>query len=295
MTGANAWIAEAVARLAPQIGAEEAARDARLILRAATGWSALQVAVAGVSSLEPEAAAAADAMLARRETREPLAQILGQWPFFGRDFFVTRDVLTPRPDTETLVELALDGPFRRLIDLGTGSGAIAVTLLAERAETTGFATDRAAAALVQAARNAVRHGIDGRLSLMQADWWRGVPEAGGGPFDLLVSNPPYVTEAAYAALAPEITRFEPRGALTPGGDGLDAYRAILAGPVEGGLGAVLTPGARVLLEIGPDQGAAVTALARAAGLENVVVHPDIDGRDRVVAALWPGRPGGVTA
>jgi len=251
-----------------------------MILAEATGWSAARVGTAAGEALPDAARAVAEAMLARRLSREPLAQILGNWPFYGRSFRVTRDTLTPRPDTETLVDLALTAPFARVLDLGTGTGAIAVTLLAERPEATGVAGDISGAALAVAAGNAARHGVAARLDLRQADWWDGIV----GRFELIVSNPPYVTEAEYAGLAPEITEWEPRGALTPGGDGLAAYRAIARG-----LAAHLAPGGRCLVEIGAGQGAAVAALFQAAGLDGVTVHPDINGKARVVSgAMRPG-------
>jgi release factor glutamine methyltransferase len=278
------WLAEARARLVPLIGEGEAARDLRLMLMRATGWGAARLGVAGGETLPEPARVLADAMLARRLMREPLAQILGEWAFYGRSFAVTRATLVPRPDTETLVELALAEPFARLIDLGTGSGAIAVTLLAERPEAQGLACDISQDALAVAAQNAARHGVAGRLRFAQADWWAGIT----GSFDLVVSNPPYVSEAEYAGLAPEITLWEPRAALTPGGDGLSAYRAIVAG-----LGGHLTPGGSCLVEIGEGQGAAVAGLFRAAGLDDVAVHPDINGKARVVSGRKPpGASGG---
>ena len=200
--------------------------------------------------------------------------MLGRKAFWGREFAVTGDVLAPRPETEVLVAAALRGPFGRLIDLGTGTGCIAVTLLAERAGARGVATDLSAGARAVAARNAAAHGVAGRLEVVAADWWDGV----GGGFDLVVSNPPYIAEDEMAGLSREVLA-EPRMALTPGGDGLGAYRAICAGAA-----ARLAPGGRVLLEIGPAQGGAVAALLRAGGLEPVAVHPDLDGRDRVVEA-----------
>jgi len=251
-----------------------------MILGHATGWSAARVAVAREEEVGGEALTAAEAMLDRRLARMPLAQILGQWPFYGRLFEVTQDTLVPRPDTETLVDLALAGPFLRCVDLGTGSGAIAVSLLAERGGAHGVASDLSQAALAVAGRNATRHGVEGRLDLRRADWWDGIE----GQFDLVVSNPPYVTEADYAALSPEITEWEPRAALTPGGDGLDAYRAIVEG-----LAAHLVPGGRCLMEIGADQGDAVAALLRGAGLDRVAVHTDITGKPRVVAGAMPIR------
>ena len=266
-------------RLGPVAGAQ-AAREARLILGHVTGWTAVRVALEGRAELPPGALAEAEAALERRLAREPLAQMLGAWDFYGRSFRVTRDTLVPRPDTETLVDLALARPFERLMDLGTGTGAIAVTLLAERDGATGMASDISAAALAVAGENAADHQVAGRLQLIEADWWDGVD----GVFDLVVSNPPYVTEAEYAALAPEVAEWEPRAALTPGGDGLSAYRAILDG-----LRTHLAPGGRCLVEIGAGQGAEVSELFEAAGLDAVAVHPDINGKPRVVEGTMPKR------
>jgi release factor glutamine methyltransferase len=193
---------------------------------------------------------------------------------------VSSDVLTPRPDTETVIEAALGAPFSRLLDLGTGSGILAVTLLAERPGSTGLATDISAAALGIARANADRHGVAGRLSFAEGDWWDAVGE---GRFDLIVSNPPYVAETDYAGLAPEILRFEPRGALTPGGDGLGAYRAIL-----GGAARHLVPSGRLVVEIGAAQGGAVADLLAAAGLDAVEIRTDLSGRHRVVLGRMPG-------
>lgn len=251
-----------------------------MILGHVTGWSAAQVAVVRDEDVGDDALIEAEAMLARRLARVPMAQILGRWPFYGRLFAVTQDTLVPRPDTETLVDLALAEPFSRFVDLGTGSGAIAVSLLAERRGTRGVASDLSQAALAVAAENAARHGVEGRLDLRHADWWHGIE----GQFDLVVSNPPYVTEAEYGCLPPEITKWEPRAALTPGGDGLDAYRAIVAG-----LAVHLTPGGRCLFEIGADQGEAVAALMQMSGLDAVAVHPDMNGKARVVSGAMPKR------
>ncbi|MDG3042902.1 peptide chain release factor N(5)-glutamine methyltransferase [Roseicyclus marinus] len=274
---AGAWLQRTGAVLEPMAG-REAAREARLMLRAASGWSPARVAVARDDMLDPAVLKLLEAMLARRLAREPLALILGEWEFFGRSFAVTRDTLVPRPDTETLVELALAEPFGRVIDLGTGSGAIAVTLLAERTGAEGVAVDVSEGALQVAAANAARHGVAGRLAFERGDWWQGVT----GEFDLIVSNPPYVSAAEYEALQPEITQWEPRAALTPGGDELSAYRAIL-----GGVGAHARPGGRVLVEIGAAQGEAVAALFTAAGLQAVEVHLDMAGKARVVSGRVP--------
>lgn len=262
-------------------GIAGAARDARWLLAEAMGVDPGRISVMGPDPVG-EAAAAFEAMLARRAAREPVAHILGRRLFWGRTFRVTPEVLDPRPETECVVAAALEGPVARLLDLGTGSGALAVTLLAERPEARGVATDLSAAALDVAAGNATRHGVAERLELRQADWAAGLD----GGFDLVVSNPPYLAEAEMAEIAPEVAR-EPRLALTPGGDGLAAYRAIAAAAPG-----LLAPGGRLVLEIGAGQGAAVSDLLLGAGLDAVAVRPDLDGRDRVVTAhrVSPAHP-----
>ncbi|HSF64268.1 MAG TPA: peptide chain release factor N(5)-glutamine methyltransferase [Paracoccaceae bacterium] len=267
-------MAEAVPRLAAA-GVEGAARDARVLMAHALGIGADRVVLVAGDALAPEAEAAFAAAVAARVARQPVAQITGRRLFWGREFRVTRDVLDPRPETETLIAAALEAPFARVLDMGTGSGAILCTLLAERPGATGLGTDLSAAALTIARGNAEALGLGGRAEFVLSDWWADV----AGQFDLIVSNPPYIAADEMADLAPEVRDWEPAMALTPGGDGLDAYRAICAGAH-----AHLVPGGRLLLEIGPAQGAAVAALARAAGLGQVVVRPDMDGRDRVVCA-----------
>lgn len=214
------------------------------------------------------------AWVLRRAAREPVSRILGRRAFWAHDFAVTADVLDPRPDTEALVEAALRGPFARVLDLGTGSGCILVSLLHERREATGLGTDISEAALAVAARNAAATGVAPRVAFLRADWLNGVT----GTFDLIVSNPPYIAEAEMAGLAPEVGLWEPRGALTPGGDGLDAYRAIVAGAP-----ARLAIGGRLMVEVGWTQAAAVAGLMEGAGLSGIAVTKDLGGRDRVVS------------
>ncbi|MEL6587065.1 MAG: peptide chain release factor N(5)-glutamine methyltransferase, partial [Pseudomonadota bacterium] len=182
--------------------------------------------------------------------------------------------LDPRPDTETLVEAALQAPFARVLDLGTGSGCILLSLLHERPHATGVGTDLSAKALAVAAQNADRVGVATRVTWRQSDWLAAVT----GTFDLIVSNPPYITAAEMGGVAPEVLR-EPALALSPGGDGLDAYRAIARDAPNH-----LDAAGRLLVEIGPTQGGAVCALMAEAGLRNIAVLPDLDGRDRVVLA-----------
>jgi release factor glutamine methyltransferase len=226
--------------------------------------------------LSDAAAVRFEAAVQARVSRQPVSQIVGGRQFWGRWFRVTPDVLDPRPETETLIAAALDGTFSRVLDLGTGSGAILITLLAERRLATGTGVDLSEKALSVAAANAASLAVADRAIFLQSDWLRAV----SGTFDLVVSNPPYIAEAEMPGLAPEVLQWEPRLALTPGGDGLAAYRSILRD-----IRLVLTPPGRVLLETGAGQGDAVAALCRAAGLRAVTVLQDIDGRDRVVSAI----------
>ncbi len=213
--------------------------------------------------------------LAERVRRKPVSQIIGKRSFWRHDFLVTQDVLDPRPDTETLIEAALGENFDRCLDLGTGSGAIAISLLADRPKARGVATDISDTALRVAAQNADRIGVADRLELIRSDWCAGV----SGRFDLIVSNPPYIAADEMPGLAPEVRDWEPHIALSPGGDGLATYRAIAAQVSDH-----LLPGGRVLVEIGPSQAKSVSNLFTASGFDQIDVLPDLDGRDRVVAA-----------
>lgn len=267
------------ARRLEAAGIEGAAGDARALLAEAVGIARDRLTLHLGDDLEPGAAVRFGAMIARREAREPVAKILGRRVFWGRDFEVTAEVLDPRPETECLIAEALTGPKPlTLLDLGTGSGILAVTLLAEWPEVRGVATDLSEAALAVAARNAARAGVAARLTFCRADWLAGV----AGVFDLIVSNPPYIGVDEMAGLMPEVRDHDPRLALTDEADGLTAYRAI-----AGGAGAHLRPGGRLMVEIGWRQGAAVADILRAAGFEAVVVLPDLEGRDRVVCGVWP--------
>ncbi|MEQ9258276.1 MAG: peptide chain release factor N(5)-glutamine methyltransferase [Roseovarius sp.] len=258
-------------------GIESAPLEARRIMAAALGVAPDRVSLMSQEPVPEPAEDRLAGLAARRSAREPLAHILGERDFWKLSFRVTADVLDPRPETETLVEVALAEPFGHVLDLGTGSGCILLSLLAERPEARGMGTDTSAAALALAAENAARHGLEGRARLVRADWLEGV----AGQFDLIVSNPPYIAEAEMAELAPELA-FEPRAALTDGADGLTAYRIIARDAP-----AHLAPGGRLMVEVGWRQGPEVAALFRAAGLEEVTIQPDLDGRDRVVRGNKP--------
>ncbi len=222
----------------------------------------------------PEAFAHA---IRRRAAAEPVSHILGYRDFWKHRFKVTADVLDPRPETEILIEVALREPFTKVLDLGTGSGCIVISLLEERPDALGVGADLSERAVLVAGENAAAIGVADRLILPLSDWWDDV----GGQYDLIVSNPPYIAASEMKDLSKDVRDFEPALALTDGGDGLEAYRKIAAG-VSGHL----TPRGRLLLEIGPTQAAAVSAILRGAGLDDIKVHTDLDGRDRVVEARF---------
>ncbi|MFO1140921.1 MAG: peptide chain release factor N(5)-glutamine methyltransferase [Amaricoccus sp.] len=280
MTGTvRAALAAGAARLAAA-GVPEAARDARRLMAAALGVAPDRLTLLAGDPLPAGADATFGRMIAERGRFRPVSQITGRRSFWGRDFAVTGAVLDPRPETETLVALALAGrPAACILDLGVGSGAILLTLLAEWPNAQGTGVDIDPAALALARKNAQALGVAGRARFREADWTDGIAER----FDLVVANPPYVAEAELDALAPDVRDWEPRHALTAGPSGLESY-ARLAPAIP----AVLAPGGRVLVEVGAGQGAAVAARFAEAGFRRVEVHPDLDGRDRVVEAADPG-------
>lgn len=253
-------------------GVPDAAQDVALLLAHAMGISRADLALTAPHTILNDAQIAAfDMALRARAARQPLSHITGQRQFWGRSFAVTPEVLDPRPETETLIAAALAQDFARVLDLGTGSGCILLTLLAERPQATGLGVDLSEAALNVAKRNQMRLGV-------QADWAQGSWfDPVQGRFDLIVSNPPYIADAEMADLSPEVREWEPHLALTPGGDGLAPYRIISAQAH-----AYLTKGGWLMVEIGPTQGAVVAGYFTAEGFAQVAILPDMDGRDRVV-------------
>jgi release factor glutamine methyltransferase len=247
--------------------------DARRLLARAMGINSGRWSLHLDDLLSAEQMVDFQAFLDRRRARQPVSQILGRRDFFGRSFRVTPDVLDPRPETETLVARALEMPWTRVLDLGTGSGCILVTLLAERTEATGVGADLSELALAVAERNAKALGVVEQAAFQVSNWFEGV----SGRFDLIVSNPPYIADTVYADLDPEVRDWEPELALRAGPRGLDAYRPIVANSMD-----YLTSDGRLLLEIGWDQGQSVADLLLSAGFSSVTIHPDFDGRDRVI-------------
>lgn len=254
-------------------GADTPELDARLLLQSATGLSREAMIMEPGRAISAEEAGRFEALLRRREGREPVSRILGEREFYGRSFRITPATLDPRPDTETLIEaaLALMPPKARLLDLGTGTGAIAVTLLAERPDATGTATDVSPEALEVARENAARLGAAPRLTLACGNWFAPVQ----GVFDMILSNPPYIPQGEIAGLSPDVRNFDPGLALVGGGDGLDPYRhiAMHAAPH-------LAADGHVLVEIGAGQAAGVEAIFARAGFSLSGRHRDLGGHVR---------------
>ena len=274
LTAAQA-MASAAGRLRAA-GVDDPGRDARILLAHAARIEATRITLIAPEELAPDIAERYEQLIALRAVRVPVSHLLGEREFYGRRFKISREVLDPRPETETLVESALAEPYDRLLDLGTGSGCILVTLLAERTTAHGTGVDLSEAACLQASANAVLHRVQDRAEVAQSDWFAGV----SGQFDLIVSNPPYIARDEMAGLSREVREHEPELALSDGGDGLGAYRRIADGVM-----AHLAPGGRLLLEIGPTQGAAVMALMAQAGLSGLRIVPDLDRRPRVIVGV----------
>lgn len=249
--------------------------EARLLLAHVLGCDRAWVAAHGDAALTREHARTFDALARRRRNGEPVAYLTGRREFFGLDLAITPDVLIPRPETELLVELSLawlgaDLPAR-VLDLGCGSGAVALAIAHERPHAVVLGADVSAAAVALARRNAERLGVD-NARFIESDWFARVPRE---RFALIVANPPYVAQDD-PHLEQGDLRYEPAGALSPGGDGLDAMRAIVAGAPGH-----LAPGATLALEHGHDQAGAVQALLRDAGLLAIASARDLAGIQRV--------------
>ena len=253
--------------------------DARLLVEAAAEATRVDIVTDPQRPLTPGQEATLESFLARREQREPVSHILGRKGFWKLMLQVNANVLTPRPDTESVVDEALrnfpEHAAWQILDLGVGSGAILLAILAERPAAKGLGIDVSEEALAVSRDNAAALGLAGRAALMRGDWTAGLSEAA---FDLVVANPPYIATDIIETLEPEVSRYEPRLALDGGPDGLDAYRRLAPEILR-----VLRPGGRFAVEIGYDQKDAVEALFRQAGAAEVRTLRDLSDRDRVVA------------
>lgn len=260
-------------------GVPDAPRDARRLLAHAVGVEAGRLTLILPEPVTQEAEARFAALLQRRAGREPVSHLLGYREFYGRRFKVTRNVLDPRPETEILIEVALQDAFASVIDLGTGSGCILLTLLAEMPEARGVGTDLSEDACRVAEDNMHALDLGERAAILRTSWADGIE----GQVDLVVSNPPYIGLDEMDGLSPEVHDHEPHMALTDGGDGLSAYREI--SQQAAGL---LRVGGRLIVEIGPTQATAVAQMFADNGFEKVRVIQDLDGRDRVVSGEYRG-------
>lgn len=257
---------------------EAPAIDARLMLEAASGASRADIITDPYRPLSEDQAQTLEGYLDRRVAREPVSHILGRKGFWTVELKVTPAVLTPRPDTETLVDVVLkslpaEQPMR-ILDLGVGSGAILLALLAERPAWTGVGVDISPEALEVARENVALLGLGERATLMHGSWTQHQPDHA---FDAVTANPPYIPSADIEALEPEVSRYEPRLALDGGHDGLEAYRVLAPEILR-----VLKPGGLFALEIGHDQGHAVENLMNKAKSGFCRVVSDLGQRDRVV-------------
>jgi release factor glutamine methyltransferase len=253
--------------------------DAQLLAEQALGLTRLDLTLREREPVSEDAAARFAEALERRLAGEPVARILGHKGFYGLDFALGPETLVPRPETELLVDLALTAvrgrDEARLLDLGTGTGCIAISVLANAADATAVATDLSDEALAVARGNAERIGVGARLELRRGAWFAALET--GETFDVIVSNPPYIAHDDIAGLEIEVRGHDPLLALDGGPDGLDPYRIIVAeAPAH------LRPGGLLAVEIGADQGEAVSALFARAGFARIEVFRDLAGHDRVV-------------
>ncbi|TWT08727.1 peptide chain release factor N(5)-glutamine methyltransferase [Reyranella sp. CPCC 100927] len=275
-----AELVQSVARRLEDVGITEGRLEARLLLGEAADWTLEKIVAERDTPLESGVVARVERLAARRLAREPMSHVLGWREFWSLRFKVTSDVLTPRPDSETLVEAVMRAlPDRaaklRLLDLGVGSGCLLLSLLHELPQASGVGIDRSARALVVARQNARALDLAGRAELRAGDWGDGIEEV----FDIVVSNPPYVPSDDIETLDPEVSEHEPWLALDGGADGLDCYRRL-----AGQLGYLVRPGGIVALEVGKGQAAVVARLIRAAGFIDVSTHNDLAGIPRAILA-----------
>ncbi len=272
----QAW-QSAKARLAA-VGLTGPVIDSRLLVEAAADATRADIIGDPYRVLSDEQIAKLEDYLSRRERREPVSHILGRKGFWKIMLAVNPHVLTPRPDTEVIVDLVLkrfpEGKAFSMLDLGVGSGAILLSILAERPAAKGLGIDVSDEALAVARENAANLGLARQVALLRGDWTRGLGDDG---FDLVVSNPPYIASAVIEGLEPEVRDHEPRLALDGGADGLDAYRVLAPEILR-----VLKPGGTFAVEIGYDQKTPVENLFNLAGADEVFTILDLANHDRVV-------------
>ena len=260
-------------------GIAEFSQEARLLVAHVLGFSSADLISQSSKLIENELLVSLDALIARRKNGEPVFRIIGKREFYGLDFEISKDVLEPRPDTETLVDQVLEDfssnacDDLRILDIGTGSGAIIISLLRNLPKAKGLASDISSLALGVAKKNAKLNGVEKRVAFVQANWCEGI----AGRFDIIVSNPPYIGSEVIETLAGEVKNHDPRVALDGGADGLDAYRHILAQTPL-----IMNKSGKLYLEIGYDQVESVVVLAKKYAWRHLQTIKDMGGHERVV-------------
>lgn len=277
-----ATVREALAEIAGRLAAVTDTPDleAALLAAHAWGWNRTRLVMERDSSCDT---ATLEPLVLRRLAAEPVAYILGQWEFFSLEIHVEPPLLVPRPETEHLVEAALESLGERggrVLDLCTGTGCVAIAIARNAPGCEVWATDLNPTSIRVAGENAARHGVPIRVA--EGDLFDALP-ADAGPFDVIVANPPYVESGAWEGLAPDIRRYEDKAALLAGADGLDCIRRIVADAPDW-----LASGGMLALEIGESQGAVSAELLRRRGFVGVALRPDLAGHDRIVLGTWSG-------
>lgn len=253
------------------------ALEARILVQHVTGLSDADLITMDDIPLNDEQAMLLNDFIQQRLNGRPVSKIMGLKEFYGRDFIVSDDVLDPRPDSELIIDLVLkyEGQKTRVLDLGTGSGCLILTLLSELRNATGVAADISPKALNIAKQNADKLNVTGRIAFIESDWLESVE----GEFDIIISNPPYITPEVIAQLDVDVSKYDPVLALDGGEDGLLPYKVILPQ-----IRTYLKKGGMMAMEHGYDQGSSVHRIAVNAGLSDVQTHKDLGGLDRVITA-----------
>ena len=256
-------------------GIEGAARDARILSAFALEIPISELSLKTNEQVSEKIISKLEKLILRRIDREPISKILGKREFWGRSFSINENVLDPRGDTETLIDFVIEKPVKSVLELGTGSGAIAITLACEWKEVHVTAVDISEDALLLAKLNAEKFNVQNKIHFLNSDWYDNVK----GLFDLIISNPPYISLAEQDELSAEVIKYDPEIALFAGRDGLDAYRRIIPS-----LSKFLNPDGVVALETGASQSNQVKNMMNAVGFIDAKIVKDLSGKDRLVAA-----------
>ena len=256
-------------------GIEGAARDARILTAFALEIPISELSLKINQKVSEKIIVELEKLILRRINREPISKILGRRDFWGRTFSINENVLDPRGDTETLIDFVIEKPVKSVLELGTGSGAIAVTLACEWKEVHVTATDISENALSLAKINAEKFNVQNKIHFLTSDWFENVK----GAYDLIISNPPYIGLIEQDEISAEVIKYDPEIALFAGRDGLDAFKKIIPN-----LPKFLKPGGFVALETGASQGVQVKNMMNAVGFIDAKIVKDLSGKDRLVAA-----------